>query len=118
MRLSEFQTWVSKRWRSNPREQDLAIMTLGLCGEAGEVSEPIKKQIRGSKPVDVYALSLELGDVVHYACAIADYFGINMEDVLTNNVAKIEARAAAGDVQGRRDPGMNAHDNLYPKEGA
>ena len=116
MNLSVFQSWVSGRWRKNPRPDDLAIMTLGLCGEAGEVSEPIKKQIRGSKPVDVDALALELGDVVHYACAIADHFDINMEDVLSKNVAKLEARAAAGDVQGRRDPGMNAHDNMYPKE--
>ena len=102
MELSRFQRWVSMRWRHNPREQDLAIMTLGLCGEAGEVSEPIKKQIRGSKPVDVAALALELGDVVHYACAIADHFGIDMEEVLSLNVAKLEARAAAGDVQGRK----------------
>lgn len=110
MHLSSFQLWVKGRWSKNPRAEDLAIMTLGLCGEAGEVSEPIKKQIRGSKPVDVDALALELGDVIHYATAIANHFGIDMETVLGKNVAKLEARAAA------RDPGMNAHDNMYPKE--
>jgi NTP pyrophosphatase (non-canonical NTP hydrolase) len=101
MRLSEFQNWVQERWSKNPRSEDLAIMTLGLCGEAGEVSEPIKKQIRGSKPVDTAALALELGDVIHYATAIATHFGLSMETILDCNVAKLEARAAAGDKQGR-----------------
>ena len=103
MNLSDFQMWVKGRWSKNPRPEDLAIMTLGLCGEAGEVSEPIKKQIRGSKPVDVAALALELGDVVHYATAIANHFGIDMGNVLEKNVDKLEARAAAGDTQGRID---------------
>jgi NTP pyrophosphatase (non-canonical NTP hydrolase) len=100
--LAKFQLWVKGRWMKNPRPEDLAIMTLGLCGEAGEVSEPIKKQIRGSKPVDREALKLELGDVLHYACAIANHFGIDMEEVLYLNIKKLEAREAAGDVQGRK----------------
>jgi NTP pyrophosphatase (non-canonical NTP hydrolase) len=99
--LKAFQYWVRGRWSKNPRADDLAIMTLGLCGEAGEVSEPIKKQIRGSKPVDVEALTLELGDVIHYVTAIANHFGIDMTTVLLQNIRKLEAREAAGDVQGR-----------------
>lgn len=95
MTLGSFQSWVSEGWRKAPRENDLAIMTLGLVGEAGEVSEPIKKQLRGDGPLDRAALMLELGDVMHYACAIADHFDISMEHVLNKNVAKIEARRAA-----------------------
>lgn len=102
MRFADFQLWVKGRWSANPRPENLAIMALGLCGEAGEVSEPIKKQIRGSKPVDREALALELGDVIHYATAIANHFALDMETVLGLNVAKLEARAAAGDVQGRK----------------
>jgi NTP pyrophosphatase (non-canonical NTP hydrolase) len=111
MMLSDFQGWVAGRWNKNPRRDDLAIMTLGLCGEAGEVSEPIKKQIRGSKPVDVAALALELGDVIHYATAIANHFGIDMEAVLEQNVKKIEAREAAKpDLYSRLAP------TAFPKE--
>lgn len=92
MTLSGYQEWVRARWAKNPREQDLAIMTLGLCGEAGEVSEPIKKQIRGSSKVDVAALALELGDVIHYTTAIANHFGLKLEGIMLDNVAKLEAR--------------------------
>lgn len=101
MELKNFQKWVAGRWAKNPRDEDLAIMTLGLCGEAGEVSEPIKKQIRGSKLVDAKELALELGDVIHYACAIADHFGIDMEHVLDMNIGKLIAREKAGETQGR-----------------
>lgn len=95
MILSKFQEWVREGWRKAPRDNDLAIMTLGLVGEAGEVSEPIKKQLRGDGPLDRGKLALELGDVMHYACAIADHFGLDMEHILNLNVAKIEGRRAA-----------------------
>lgn len=115
MGISDFQLWVDERWKRNPRPEDLAIMTIGLGGETGEVveatlelvkavsrvSEPIKKQIRGSKPVDRTALIKEIGDVQHYLVAIANQFDIHMGEVLDANVAKLEARAAAGDRQGR-----------------
>ncbi len=95
MNIGPFQAWVRSRWRLSPRPNDLAIMTLGLVGEAGEVSEPIKKNLRGDGPVDLAALSLELGDVLHYAAAIADHYELSLETILEQNVAKIEARQAA-----------------------
>jgi NTP pyrophosphatase (non-canonical NTP hydrolase) len=90
----QFFAWVAKRWEGRTDDKSLAIMTLGLCGEAGEVSEPIKKYIRGSGPVDVADLRLELGDVFHYWCAIAKFHGITLESILDANVKKLEAREA------------------------
>lgn len=109
MTLANFQKWVREGWRKNPRDNDLAIMALGLAGEAGEVlqecrdlaiavakvTEPIKKQLRGDGPLDREKLALELGDVAHYLTAIADQFDLDMEDILNKNVGKIEARRAA-----------------------
>lgn len=95
MKLTEYQEWVRAEWTRKPRAEDLAIMTLGLCGESGEVSEPIKKHIRGDGPVDKDALALELGDVIHYATAIANHFGIDMEYILDGNVSKLETRKKA-----------------------
>lgn len=113
--LSAFQKWIEERWSKNPRPEDLAIMTIGLAGEIGEVvdemgslvvtgskvTEHVKKAIRGSKPVDTTKLELEIGDVLHYLTAIANQFDISMERVMVKNIAKLEARAAAGDTQGR-----------------
>lgn len=95
MNLKEFADWVDSRWTKNPRREDLAIMTLGLLGEAGEVSEPIKKHIRGTHSIDRDAIKLELGDVLHYWCAIAKRFNLDVEEIIRANVAKLEAREAA-----------------------
>ena len=95
MTLNYFMYWVKSRWNRKPREADLAIMALGLCGEAGEVVEHIKKQIRGSKPVDVDAITLELGDVLHYWCCICAHFNIDPSDVMRENINKLNAREAA-----------------------
>lgn len=90
--LKDFAIWVKGRWSKNPRRDDLAIMTLGLVGEAGEVSEPIKKQIRGDGPVDREKLALELGDVLHYWCCIANHFNIDVQEIMAKNVKKLVAR--------------------------
>lgn len=88
--IHNYADWVEAGWTAKP--QDLAIMTLGLVGEAGEVSEPIKKHIRGDGPVNTDNLKLEIGDVLHYLVRIARYFEIDLEDVMISNIEKIEAR--------------------------
>lgn len=92
MNMDGFFTWVAKRWAGRTDDKSLAIMTLGLCGEAGEVSEPIKKYIRGSGPVDINALRLELGDVLHYWSAIANFHGITLQSIIDANIDKLNRR--------------------------
>jgi NTP pyrophosphatase (non-canonical NTP hydrolase) len=95
--IKVFQDWVESGWtRKVDSERDelreLAVMTLGLAGETGEVIEPIKKEIRGDGPVDIAKLELELGDVLHYLCRIASHYKINMAGVIISNIQKIESR--------------------------
>jgi NTP pyrophosphatase (non-canonical NTP hydrolase) len=96
MSLHEYQEWVRVRWEAhNDRgdEKQLAIKALGLAGETGEVIELIKKMIRSTHPdLDCEKLKLELGDVIHYAVAIANHFNISFESILVANVAKLNAR--------------------------
>ena len=92
--LENFADWVEAGW-SKQDQHTLSIMALGLAGEAGEVIEPIKKQIRGDGPLDREALKLEIGDVLHYLCRIGKYFDIDMGDVMRANIEKLETRRAA-----------------------
>jgi NTP pyrophosphatase (non-canonical NTP hydrolase) len=97
MMIGEFQDWVKDGWtRPGDKPEDatreLAIMALGLAGETGEVIEPIKKEIRGDGPLDRQKLKLELGDVLHYLCRIASHYHIDIVEVISANVDKIEAR--------------------------
>jgi NTP pyrophosphatase (non-canonical NTP hydrolase) len=95
--LSGFAYWVEAGWtRRVDSEQDatreLAVMSLGLAGETGEVIEHIKKEIRGDGPLDREKLKLELGDVLHYLLRIATRYNIDADEIMHANIEKIEAR--------------------------
>lgn len=95
MELRNFAHWIDLRWPKTRDDKTLAISALGLCGESGEVAEPIKKYLRGSGPVDVQALKLELGDVLHYWCVIANFYGLSVTDIMDANMQKLIARDMA-----------------------
>lgn len=95
--LENYADWVKSGW-TRPGDtpfdaiRELAVMSLGLAGECGEVIEPIKKELRGDGPLDREKLKLELGDVLHYLCRISKHYEIDMGDVMRANIEKIESR--------------------------
>lgn len=89
------------------RGSNFVYPALGLCGEAGEVAEKIKKIIRdkGGK-LDVLAIDgivKELGDVMWYVAALCCELQVNMEDVARINLEKLAARKAQGTLGGSGD---------------
>lgn len=80
-------------------ERSLAIMTLGLAGETGEVMELLKKRIRDGK-FDKQALIKELGDVAYYWARICKHFEVYPSEVLETNITKLLDRKARGKMQG------------------
>lgn len=91
-----------------PKEQtDPAIIeamycALGLVGEAGEVSEKIKKWHRDGA-LDKSAVVLELGDVLYYLTRLANVMGATLGDVQNKNVQKLTSRAQRGVIHGSGD---------------
>lgn len=80
---------------------------LGLCGEAGEVAEKVKKLYRdsgGCPSSDFIAgLEKELGDVLWYLAAICRDFDISLERCAALNIEKLLDRQARGVLQGNGD---------------
>jgi len=84
---------------------NLLYPTLGLCGEAGEVAEKVKKMLRDDAGVlsdsRRAALGAELGDVLWYIAQVATEAGLELDTIATQNLAKLrsrmERRALAGD---------------------
>lgn len=80
---------------------------LGLCGEAGEVSEKIKKIIRDFGGVmsneQKEEIKKELGDVLWYVSAISRELGFSMEEVADKNLEKLGKRAEEGKLHGKGD---------------
>lgn len=76
--------------------QRLLVQTLGLCGEAGEVADLVKKDAWHGKPLDNARLADELGDVLWYVADIARARGLSLDDIAHGNLVKLRRRYPDG----------------------
>lgn len=72
---------------------------LGLNGEAGEVAERVKKDLRGDddEPMD---LGDEIGDVLWYLAQLSDQLGYSLESVARRNRNKLLDRDERDEIKG------------------
>ena len=92
MELDEYQkkalvTAVYER----PHEGVPVYTALGLCGEAGEVAEKIKRYFRG-EALDAGQVAKELGDVLWYVACLANDIGFTLQQVADMNIEKLRLR--------------------------
>ena len=107
MNFNEYQK-LARSTAVYPEEHKVVYPALGLCGEAGEVAEKIKKTIRGDTaltPLDKITGSIadELGDVLWYLAILADDLGVELEDVAKWNVDKLQRRMKSNKIKGDGD---------------
>lgn len=86
-----------------PERHAIVYPALGMIGEAGEVSEKVKKWLRGDRELDKEDLIKEIGDVMWYAASLADDLGYTLQDVIEANVAKLTSRKERGVLKGSGD---------------
>ena len=81
--------------------------TLGLCGEAGEVADKVKKVLRDQNgcfsDAVKQSLLLELGDVLWYVAQWASELGFELDQVAEANLEKLASRAARNVISGSGD---------------
>lgn len=65
---------------------------LGICGEAGEVADLIKKWLFHERDLDLDKLDKEAGDVLFYIALYANARGVLLSDIAQKNVDKLTAR--------------------------
>jgi len=81
---------------------DLLYSTLGICGEAGEIAEKIKKGRRDGE-ISTAALELEIGDVLWYLSKLATEIGSSLELAAEANIKKLSSREFRGKIMGSGD---------------
>lgn len=78
------------------RTDIITMCAVGLAGEVGEVTEPIKKALfhpgKSLTDIDREKLSAELGDVIWYVHALAIQFDLDLEQILQQNADKLVKR--------------------------
>jgi len=109
MTFDEYQEFA-KTTAIYPDNAKVVYPTLGLSGEAGEVAEKVKKNIRKSKfgSFEFYGNELddiakELGDVLWYVSALASDIGYSLEDIAQINMEKLKSRQERNKIEGEGD---------------
>ena len=100
--LLAYATWVEDKIFTK-REERLVENTLGLVGEAGEVAEKVKKLIRDESRFTKEDIIKELGDVMFYVTALANYYGSDLQEVIEGIVIKLDGRETRGTLKGSGD---------------
>ena len=83
--------------------KNIFYMTMGLCGEAGEIANKVKKVMRDAKSPDREDLKKELGDCLWYVAGMATVLGIELSDIADANLIKLHSRKARGVIEGSGD---------------
>ena len=80
---------------------------LGLCGEAGEIAEKIKKTIRDKEgkltPKVSLEIAKELGDVLWYITSLGNDLGFSLEEIANLNNEKTLSRKNRNVISGSGD---------------
>ena len=97
MTINEYQQLAMITLNPALDKRDVLINgVMGLCGEAGEAIDIVKKHLAQGHELDREALVKELGDVAWYLAETAYALDVPLEDVLERNIDKLRTRYPGG----------------------
>lgn len=97
MEIKEFQELSTRTMNESLSfNEKVANMIFGINGEAGEVTDILKKHLYHNHELDLDHLKEEIGDVMFYIVNLATLYGFDMEEILQDNVAKLALRYKKG----------------------
>lgn len=104
--LDEYQV-IATETAIYPTEHDVVYPTLGLTGEAGEVSDKVKKVLRDNNgefsAERREEIAKEMGDVLWYLANLADDLGYDLSLIAYMNIDKLSSRKERGVLGGSGD---------------
>lgn len=109
MGLNEYQEGAMLTRTPETYREDKKIIypTLGLTGEAGEVSDKVKKVLRDCNGdfdnEKRKAIALEVGDCLWYCAALAKDLGYSLEEIAKMNLDKLADRERRNKIHGEGD---------------
>ncbi|MBR4039354.1 MAG: nucleoside triphosphate pyrophosphohydrolase family protein [Clostridia bacterium] len=97
MTINEYQKLAMRTLNPALEQKDVLINgVMGLCGEAGEAIDIVKKHLAQGHALDRDALIKELGDVAWYLAETAYALDVPLEEVFCRNIEKLKARYPEG----------------------
>lgn len=97
MTVNEYQRQAMATLNTALDKKDVLINSvMGLCGEAGEAIDIVKKWLAQGHELDKERLARELGDVAWYLAEAAAALDMPLEQILQGNLDKLKARYPEG----------------------
>jgi NTP pyrophosphatase (non-canonical NTP hydrolase) len=107
VRFSEYQSRSRETAVYPDAGHNIVYPALGLCGEAGETAEKVKKAIRddGGTLTEERreAIAAELGDVLWYVAQLATEAELDLEEIAAANLGKLASRRERNVLHGSGD---------------
>lgn len=85
-----------------PKHMEVPYLALGLAGEAGEVADKIKKEIRDGGYLTAEIIK-ELGDVLWYLTRLGDAHNTTLQEMAEINKDKLSSRKDRDKLSGSGD---------------
>lgn len=95
--FDEYQRQAMRTANKNlPADEMLLNSVMGMCGEAGEAIDLLKKHRAQGAALDVDRLVKEVGDCLWYIAEFAEASGVSLAEIAQRNIAKLKARYPEG----------------------
>lgn len=105
---NEYQSLALRTANGLDQKQLLTNGVMGMCGEAGECVDMMKKHLFQGHDLDKEHLAKELGDVSWYVAITAYALGYDLDKIFEMNIEKLKARYPEG---------FDADRSMHRKEG-
>ena len=97
MNVNEYQKLAMVTLNPELNKKDVLINSvMGLCGEAGEAIDIVKKWMAQGHELDKAHLAKELGDIACYLAEAATAIDMSLEDIFQANLDKLKKRYPDG----------------------
>lgn len=97
MKINEYQEFAMKTLNPSLNQKEILInAVMGLCGEAGEATDLVKKHLFQNHEFKKEEFLKELGDIAWYLAEACTAVNANLEDVLQMNIDKLRCRFPNG----------------------
>lgn len=96
MKINEYQKLCMRTANKLDGFKLIVNGAMGLCGEAGEVIDLVKKWVFQGHELYKEDVEEELGDVLRHAAILCEGIGTTMEEVMQKNIEKLKRRHPDG----------------------
>lgn len=81
---------------SDPRHTRIAVASMGLAGESGELIDALKKWVAHGHELNLSHVEKELGDILWYVAEIATVLDLKLSEIAEKNYDKLSSRYPEG----------------------